>query len=97
YTRDYDLDILEEVAADHIAKSVIAIGQQGKKNFSGQMINLGSEPLLRDAYLAFPSIMVAQIIALLSAIKVKNKPDTPSVSGTVNRVVKGVRIHPYGR
>ncbi len=97
YTRDYDLDILEEVAADNIAKSVIAIGQQGRKNFSGEMINLGSEPLLRDAYLAFPSIMVAQIIALLSAIKVKNKPDTPSVSGTVNRVVKGVRIHPYGR
>lgn len=97
YTRDYDLDILEEVAADNIAKSVIAIGQQGRENFSGQMINLGSEPLLRDAYLAFPSIMVAQVIALLSAIKVKNKPDTPSVSGTVNRVVKGVRIHPYGR
>ena len=46
-----------------------------------------------DAYLAFPMIFVAQIIALLSSVKVKNLPDTPSATGTVNRVVKGVTIH----
>ncbi|MDY4034530.1 MAG: tagatose-6-phosphate ketose isomerase, partial [Streptococcus dysgalactiae] len=48
-----------------------------------------------DAYLAFPMILVAQMLALLTAITVGNRPDTPSVTGTVNRVVKGVTIHPY--
>ncbi|HFP8534499.1 TPA: tagatose-6-phosphate ketose isomerase, partial [Enterococcus faecium] len=40
-------------------------------------------------------IMTAQIIALYTSIKVANKPDTPSPTGTVNRVVKGVIIHKY--
>lgn len=39
--------------------------------------------------------MFAQTISLLSSIKVKNTPDTPSATGTVNRVVKGVTIHDF--
>ena len=39
--------------------------------------------------------MVAQTVALLTSIKVGNKPDTPSPTGTVNRVVKGVTIYDY--
>ncbi|EHI70584.1 hypothetical protein STRIC_0053 [Streptococcus ictaluri 707-05] len=40
-------------------------------------------------------IFVAQSLALFLAVKVQNFPDTPSRTGTVNRVVKGVSIHPY--
>ena len=47
-----------------------------------------------DAYLALPYAIFGQTIGLLSSVKVGNKPDTPSPSGTVNRVVKGVTIHP---
>ncbi|NFA47426.1 tagatose-6-phosphate ketose isomerase, partial [Pediococcus acidilactici] len=36
-----------------------------------------------------------QTVALLSSIKVNNTPDTPSATGTVNRVVKGVTIHDF--
>jgi tagatose-6-phosphate ketose/aldose isomerase len=32
---------------------------------------------------------------LLASIKVGNTPDTPSPTGTVNRVVKGVTIYEY--
>ena len=39
--------------------------------------------------------MVAQTVALLTSIKVGNKPDTPSPKGKVNRVVKGVTIYDY--
>ncbi|MHC3413892.1 SIS domain-containing protein, partial [Pediococcus pentosaceus] len=48
-----------------------------------------------DGYMAFPDVMFAQTISLLSSIKVKNTPDTPSATGTVNRVVKGVTIHDF--
>lgn len=51
--------------------------------------------VLPDAYLALPYVMFAQTVAILTAIKVGNTPDTPSPTGTVNRVVKGVQIYPY--
>lgn len=39
--------------------------------------------------------MYAQVFALTQSIAVGNTPDTPSRSGTVNRVVQGVVIHPW--
>lgn len=95
YVRQYDLDILEEVYTDQVAVETLAIAQKGKSNFSGDKFDFVEAELLPDAYLAFPMIFVAQIIALLSSVKVKNLPDTPSATGTVNRVVKGVTIHPF--
>ncbi|EMF0090979.1 TPA: tagatose-6-phosphate ketose isomerase [Enterococcus hirae] len=96
YTRDYDLDVLEEVRGDEIASGVFAITQPGQRNFTGDKFEFTTEAeLLPDGYLALSYIMVAQIVALLSSIKVNNKPDTPSPTGTVNRVVKGVTIHKY--
>ncbi|MCF1627458.1 SIS domain-containing protein [Tetragenococcus koreensis] len=96
YTRDYDLDILEEVKDDEIASGVFAIGQAGKRNFSGDQFTFSEKTkLLPDGYLALADIMVAQTIAILTSLKIKNTPDTPSPSGTVNRVVKGVTIHEY--
>lgn len=97
YTRRYDLDILEEIANDQIAQSTIAIGQRKENNFSGKNFVLNSDFLLPDAYLAFPMIFFAQTVALLASIEVHNLPDTPSESGTVNRVVKGVRIYDYSK
>ncbi|WP_137664320.1 SIS domain-containing protein [Enterococcus hulanensis] len=96
YTRDYDLDVLEEVRGDEIASGVFAITQPGERNFSGDKFEFAADAqLLPDGYLALAYVMVAQTVALLTSIKVANKPDTPSPTGTVNRVVKGVTIHEY--
>lgn len=95
YIRQYDIDILEEVKTDDIALKTLSIGQVGQSNFSGTRFDLPSELLLPDAYLAFPIIVAAQTIALLTSVKHGNLPDTPSATGTVNRVVKGVSIHSY--
>lgn len=97
YTRKYDLDILEEIYQDQIALQTVAISQpvEGQK-FSGTTFDFDKQhTLLPEGYLALPFIMAAQTVSLLSSIKVKNTPDTPSKSGTVNRVVKGVTIHDY--
>ena len=48
---------------------------------------------MEDIELAFPYVMFAQYLALLTSLRVGNTPDTPSKTGTVNRVVKGVTIH----
>ena len=96
YTRDYDLDILNEVAGDGIASHVIAIQQPGAEMFVGESFTFDGEVMpLPEGYLALPNVMVAQTVALLTSVKVGNTPDTPSPTGTVNRVVKGVTIHPF--
>lgn len=96
YSRQYDVDILEEIKGDEICKKVVGVGTSADNNFSGDnfLIQAGL-PDLPELYQALPDVMFAQTFALLSSIKVGNTPDTPSASGTVNRVVKGVTIHDY--
>ncbi|BDR60047.1 SIS domain-containing protein [Lactobacillus xylocopicola] len=96
YTRQYDLDILNEIKDDQIVPLVMAVGQEKSgQNFTGKSFMFADQKLLPDAYLALPDVMFGQTIALLTSIKVGNKPDTPSPTGTVNRVVKGVTIHEF--
>ncbi|MED1469259.1 SIS domain-containing protein [Bacillus salipaludis] len=96
YTRRYDLDMLNEMRQDRIASLICAIEVDGEMNYQGDTFSFESEAsIVPDAYLSLPYVMFAQTIALLSSIKVGNTPDTPSPSGTVNRVVKGVTIHEY--
>ena len=50
---------------------------------------------LDDVYLCPAYIIIGQIIALVTSLRVGNTPDNPSRTHTVNRVVKGVTIHDY--
>jgi tagatose-6-phosphate ketose/aldose isomerase len=49
----------------------------------------------RDIELALPFVAFAQSYALRQSLRLGLRPDTPSVSGTVNRVVHGVTIYPW--
>jgi len=46
-----------------------------------------------DADLLFPFIVPAQLFGLAVSLALGLTPDRPNASGTVNRVVQGVRIH----
>ncbi len=93
YTRQYDLDILHEIAGDDIAMKTVAVQQAGETEFGGESFTFAGHDALPEAYAALPFVMVAQVVSLLNSVKVGNTPDTPSPTGTVNRVVKGVTIH----
>ena len=96
YTRRYDIDILDEIKDDQIVPLVMGVGQKkAGQDYDGKFFAFESKELLPDAYLALADIMFAQTIALLTSVKVGNTPDTPSPTGTVNRVVKGVTIHEF--
>ena len=92
YTKAYDIDILDEIKADGIAPKIIGI--------TNEEINRPYEFVLKseginDAYLAAAYIVFAQLVSLITSLRVGNTPDNPSASHTVNRVVKGVTIHEY--
>ncbi|MGX7245562.1 SIS domain-containing protein [Enterococcus quebecensis] len=95
YTRKYDLDIAEEIKADNIAAKIVTLDVDGADNFSGQRFAYSEGVELPEAYLVLPYVLFAQTVAIHSSINVQNKPDTPSATGTVNRVVKGVNIYEY--
>ena len=95
YTRQYDLDILNEIDGDGICKKTIAVQQAGDTVFAGESFTFEGFDALPEAYLALPFVMVGQVVSLLNSVRVGNTPDTPSPTGTVNRVVKGVTIHPF--
>ena len=97
YTKLYDLDLVREVAGDEIARKVILLTDQKEDLENVEQVILSSQQLADDVYRVFPYIVYGQLFALLTALKVKNRPDTPSPTGTVNRVVQGVIIHPFDK
>lgn len=97
YTKLYDLDLVREVAGDEIARKVILLTEQKEDLENVEQVILSSQQLADDVYRVFPYIVYGQLFALLTALKVNNRPDTPSPTGTVNRVVQGVIIHSFDK
>ncbi|WP_435951981.1 SIS domain-containing protein [Dryocola sp. BD626] len=96
YTRLYDLDLLAELRRDGQAMRVVAISATTSPEIeAGPHIMLPAAREFIDVEQAFCFLIYAQIFALAESIKAGITPDTPSASGTVNRVVKGVVIHPW--
>ena len=90
----YDLDLLAELAADGVAGRVLAvttrptgIAELGQVPIPGPVTPLE----LTLAYLGW-----AQLFALGCSLALGRKPDNPSRTGAVSRVVKGVTIHQAG-
>ena len=96
YTRQYDLDLLAELRRDRQALRVVAIAAENDPVIeAGPHILLPPSRPFIDMEQAFCFLMYAQVFALSQSLSVGNTPDTPSASGTVNRVVQGVVIHPW--
>lgn len=94
YTKKYDLDILNEIKSDNIAKKIVAISNSNiDGEFEKYIIKENKD--IDDAYLSLVYVVIAQLISIISAVRVGNNPDNPSKTGTVNRVVQGVLIHKY--
>jgi tagatose-6-phosphate ketose/aldose isomerase len=96
YTRRYDLDLLRELRDDGRAGAVLAIsGRSDEAVARGRVLLLEGLDAAPDSELAFPYVVCAQLYAFHRALRLGNRPDQPSVSGTVSRVVRGVTIHPW--
>ncbi|MCJ7556082.1 MAG: SIS domain-containing protein [Gammaproteobacteria bacterium] len=94
YTRQYDTDILHELVADGRVKKIVALTSgSAEERVQGVFFSIDSLSRFSDLELFFPYVVFAQLYAFHRALKVGNRPDHPSASGTVNRVVQGVTIH----
>jgi len=94
YTRQYDLDLLRELQMDGRAGRVVALNASldlppGSDHFQVQGMEQAS-----NLELILPYVVFAQMFAFYQSLALGITPDSPSVSGTVNRVVQGVTIYP---
>jgi tagatose-6-phosphate ketose/aldose isomerase len=94
HTRKYDMDMLNELIHDRQVKRIVALTAAVEPDISRpEFFSIGAAESLSDLELLLPYIVFAQIYGFHHALKLGNRPDNPSASGTVNRVVKGVNIH----
>ena len=94
-TRRYDLDLLRELRGDRRAGRVLALSAQADAALGDDAFVFTGADAAQDLELALPYIVFCQGFAFLRSLSMGVRPDTPSMSGTVNRVVRGVTIYPF--
>lgn len=100
YSRQYDIDIVKEMAKERDGNKILAVSSYDDPEISklvDYFISFDNKEKYNNVFLGLEYINVAQCLALLKSIKNGIKPDTPCPSGKVNRVVEGVNIYPYNR
>ena len=81
YTRQYDVDLLNEVHGDGIAERIVALSADKLAGTEAANFVLAEGGAgLPDVFLTFPYIIFAQTVSIMSAIKCKNLPDIPSTN-----------------
>ena len=88
YTRRYDLDIIAEIRSQ--------LGDDSRGGDRRRPIPGAARPgrSRRWSEAAVAYLVFAQYLALFTALEWGKTPDNPFPAGEVNRVVKGVTIHP---
>lgn len=98
YTRQYDVDLLNELRRDKIAKRVIAVSAKNDEYAQGEnALYVAGFEQATDYQLLFPYVVFAQLYALHSSLSRGKTPDNPCPTGEVNRVVQGVTIHKFNK
>ena len=95
YARAYDVDLLQELARDGRAGRVLALAGREDGTAPAERLvypGMGDAP---DLELVPMHALFAQTFALLQSLALGLTPDRPDATGTVNRVVQGVTIHPW--
>ncbi len=92
--RAYDLDLLRELRKDGRARRVFAIAGRPCDPQDGIDFVIDHLAEASEVETVAPFAAVAQLLALHRSASLGLTPDQPSRSGTVNRVVRGVVIHP---
>lgn len=95
YTRRYDLDIAAELAAQLGGERVICIDGGAGADTEATLWPVPGVAGLDDALWGMAALIHAQTLALESSLALGLTPDNPFPGGEVNRVVKGVTIHPH--
>ncbi len=89
--RRYDLDLLNEIRAKGVVRTIVAIG--GADAASDYSLHSSAFDELEDAYRPAVDVIFSQMLGLFSSIELGLKPDSPSPNGLISRVVEKFAIY----
>jgi tagatose-6-phosphate ketose/aldose isomerase len=95
HARRYDHDLIDELRQDACAARVIEIAAQPREAAMEETLVVPGMADAADVELLWPYAAIAQAYAFYASRTLGLSPDNPNRQGTVNRVVQGVRIHPF--
>lgn len=100
YTRQYDLDLLQELKNDGGSKTVVAVSYANDPRLNEYcdvvfLIPDNTDADLEDNFVALNYLLYGQLYALFNSIQLGISPDNPCPTGEVNRVVKGVQLYSF--
>jgi tagatose-6-phosphate ketose/aldose isomerase len=99
YARQYEIDLLRENRAKHLGRQHIVIMDKQTPEvaaLSDAIIELDPDGTLAipDALRPPVDVILGQLLGLFASLEKGLKPDTPSRTGVISRVVQGVTIYP---
>ncbi len=97
YVQKYEEDLANSVNAEKNALYTLGIMENDLSNIEtdGRIVLSESDEILDEEFLTIVSTLPAQIIGFYKSLHYGLKPDSPSVNGTISRVVQGVNLYQY--
>jgi len=94
--QEYERDLLQEIGRKHLVRTRIVVagaGAPAKGSYAEHMVAPSSVFGIPDEYRPVLDVMFGQLLGLFSSLKLNLKPDCPSPTGAISRVVQNVTIH----
>lgn len=96
YVKKYEKDLIQAMGHGNHTMFQLAVGERLEQmhNFDAQ-VNFGTDKhTIEEDFLPVCAIIPGQLIGFYKSLQLGLKPDTPSVNGSISRVVQGVTIYP---
>jgi len=97
YANEYEIDLVKGINEGR--KTLCSIGFMEKEidlpGLDLKIVLAENGSKLDEEFLSVVSVLPAQILGFYKSINFGLKPDSPSDSGMIHRVVQGVKIYPY--
>ncbi len=98
FVNQYEMDLVRSINEPKERMYEIGIGEAIKNKDKINLdlsIEVSSSNSIPEEYFAVCSVLPAQMLGLYKSIDLGLSPDSPSVSNSINRVVKGVNIYSH--
>jgi tagatose-6-phosphate ketose/aldose isomerase len=93
--RRYELDLLREVGSKRLARARVAIATnpEGLAGDAEHVLAPETAEAIPDLYRPMLDVIFGQLLGLFASIRCGLKPDAPSPTGAISRVVQNVAIY----
>jgi tagatose-6-phosphate ketose/aldose isomerase len=91
--RNYELDLLREVSRKRLTRTVVAIAPRQDKQAQEEadhVLALDDAANIPDLYRPVLDVIFGQLLGLFASLEAGLKPDTPSPTGAISRVVQNI-------